>query len=240
MATIKINNKHYQEYEIVLLDSDHTGLIGKYYDTNRLVLRTPYDIPRGTNMSLYIISNDDIKQNNWIYNINTREIIQCIGKGSLRDWRKIIATNDYNLRIEEDTKLINRSGETIGIYPMLKVLPKIPESFIEDYVTEYNKGNVISKVMVEVDLHGVKFEIKLNQLDKISILTEQKQTFSFDTNELLLKIFMQGFNDELNGKNAEESIIKAYQLGREHAFIGDEVTSVDYLSNDEILSRILS
>ena len=29
-----------------------------------------------------------------------------------------------------------------------------------------------------------------------------------------------------------------YELGRDHAIIGDDIRSVDYLTNEEILSRI--
>ena len=58
----------------------------------------------------------------------------------------------------------------------------------------------------------------------------------------LLEYYMWGFQDELWG---HESIIfndklttKAYQLGRDHAIIGDDISSIDLLSNEEILARI--
>ncbi len=59
----------------------------------------------------------------------------------------------------------------------------------------------------------------------------------------LLELYMTGFSDELEDeyditriKNTEED--KAYRLGSSHAIIGDEVRSVDKLSNDEILKLI--
>ena len=62
------------------------------------------------------------------------------------------------------------------------------------------------------------------------------------TDETLLKWYMRGFNDELKGvaTNKPKSILekKAYTLGATHAIIGDDVRSVDYLSQNEILSRI--
>lgn len=53
---------------------------------------------------------------------------------------------------------------------------------------------------------------------------------------------MLGFKDELNGEVTfitSNGISKvAYLLGREAAIIGDDVRSVDYQSDEEILKRI--
>ena len=50
------------------------------------------------NQNIYITSDEEIKEGDWIYN-EEREpsVIQCIGKGSLRGWRKIILTTDQDL-----------------------------------------------------------------------------------------------------------------------------------------------
>jgi hypothetical protein len=68
--------------------------------------------------------------------------------------------------------------------------PQIPQSFIEHFISEYNKGNVISKVLVEVketyniryytpaggiecaEKYNIKYKFKLNKNNEISILTE--------------------------------------------------------------------
>lgn len=61
----------------------------------------------------------------------------------------------------------------------------------------------------------------------------------------LLEIYMQGFNDELDRKEDIKFYItdspyksSAYKLGKWHATIGDDIRSVDYLSNEEILKMI--
>ena len=58
----------------------------------------------------------------------------------------------------------------------------------------------------------------------------------------LIKWYKKGFSDELNGTTSIESDNKienkAYNIGATHAIIGDDVKSVDYLSNDEILEII--
>ena len=57
----------------------------------------------------------------------------------------------------------------------------------------------------------------------------------------LLEIYMEGFNDELLGiaKASDKYLMfKAYRLGSDHAIIGDEVSSIDNLTNDEILKML--
>lgn len=60
----------------------------------------------------------------------------------------------------------------------------------------------------------------------------------------LLDWYMKGFDDELRGTSTVESENKiemiAYRLGAQHAIIGDDVSSIDNLSNEEIISMIKS
>lgn len=63
------------------------------------------------------------------------------------------------------------------------------------------------------------------------------------TDQEILEWYMKGFNDELKGTTStvpEGIASKAYGLGANHAEIGDDVRSVDYLSNEEILKLIRS
>jgi len=93
--------------------------------------------------NLYILSDDEIKEGDWMYN-EEREpsVLQCIGKGSLRGWKKIIATTDKSLCDGKCAK-----NECVCVFPQPS------EGFIEKYVEEYNKGNVVTEVMVEYN-HG--------------------------------------------------------------------------------------
>lgn len=65
-----------------------------------------------------------------------------------------------------------------------------------------------------------------------------------EDNDNLLKWYMKGFSDELKGSSTIESENKiemiAYRLGAQHAIIGDDVSSIDNLSNEEIISMIKS
>jgi hypothetical protein len=63
-----------------------------------------------------------------------------------------------------------------------------------------------------------------------------------DYKDNLLKWYMKGFDDELKGTSTVESDNKidmiAYKLGAQHAIIGDDVSSIDNLSNEEIIGMI--
>lgn len=60
-----------------------------------------------------------------------------------------------------------------------------------------------------------------------------------DTDNYLLYYYRKGFNDELNGiGNMSNMELKAYILGRQHALIGDDVSSIDLLTEEEILKQI--
>lgn len=58
----------------------------------------------------------------------------------------------------------------------------------------------------------------------------------------LLKCYLKGFDDELDGKTSMEfnSEIEnfAYAIGASDAIVGDDVSSVDLQSDEEILGRI--
>jgi hypothetical protein len=60
--------------------------------------------------------------------------------------------------------------------------------------------------------------------------------------EELLEIYLLGFEDELiySDKRKYSNPIhqRAYQIGRDDAFIGDDVMSNDYRSKEDILKQI--
>jgi len=57
----------------------------------------------------------------------------------------------------------------------------------------------------------------------------------------ILEYYLEGFNDELYGRYISinnDICTTAYKLGHSHALIGDDVTSVDNLSDKELLKLI--
>lgn len=132
---------------------------------------------------LYIISEDEIKENEFdnllkqgLYFESSNEIIKVITNQRIKTigtYKKIIATTDNELGF----------GDEFGYF---EHLPQIPQSFIEQYITEYNKGNIISDVLVEYEKgkmeeinKGFVFPsiLKINQNNTINIKTV-KDSFS--------------------------------------------------------------
>ena len=113
---------------------------------------------------LYILSDEEIKKGDWVLYKNS--YIATVlgfpndGGGGLKikipgdnakimtdfsNCKKIIATTDKSLGLSD----VGKSGYSVDeFYP---VLPQPSQSFIEYFVEEYNKGNVITEVKVEYE-----------------------------------------------------------------------------------------
>lgn len=67
-----------------------------------------------------------------------------------------------------------------------------------------------------------------------------------EQDKVLLETYMWGFNDELDGKtkiwNPKPLLLRAYNLGRQDAIVGDDISSdissSDLQTNEDILNRI--
>ena len=107
---------------------------------------------------LYITSDDEIKEGDWFINIRQGYIgkpSKCIRK------YKIIATTDTSLKIKtyyeiEDNQEIN--------------LPQPSQQFIDKYIEEYNKGNIITDVLVEYEKTNIGSIINVSKRNFIEQL----------------------------------------------------------------------
>jgi hypothetical protein len=96
--------------------------------------------------ALYVLSDEKIEKGDWRINYLEHNCITPIGVSQEGSGKKIIATTDKSLLLPIPEELME--------YPhsyTQKSLPQLPQSFITHYINEYNKGNVITKVMVEYD-----------------------------------------------------------------------------------------
>lgn len=118
-------------------------------------IRTPTQL-----QNLYIISDDEIKLFDWIYNNKENIVEQITSKTQLifvleenkenQTFKKIIATTDGSLYREEScTGYTETRSRT---FYSKKPLPRPSKQFIEKYIEEYNKGNVITDVLVEYEI----------------------------------------------------------------------------------------
>jgi len=137
---------------------------------------------------LYILSDDEIKVDDWItvyppcYDNNSMKYIPEIlinDDGSYNNssgYLKVIASTDSLLT---QNTYYNTGDFYKGVKSTLtqKGIPSIPQSFIDKYVSEYNKGNKIEEVMVEyfhnsiydIADGGKDYYLKLNPDNNINI-----------------------------------------------------------------------
>ncbi len=93
---------------------------------------------------LYILSDDKIEDGDWC--VRDGIVDQCNSKmNSFTLWgknaKKIIAT----------TNSLKPNRQGVIPQSIISFLPKLDESFIKYYIEQYNKGNIITDVMVEYE-----------------------------------------------------------------------------------------
>jgi len=152
---------------------------------------------------LYILSDEEIKEGDWVYNEISKEIYQF--KENRVDYeKKIIATTDKSL-----TREIFGLGET-AMCP----LPQPSTSFIEKFVEEYNKGNVITEVMVEYEKY-----IGKNYVGEFT--TEKDFDYKLKVNPKDNTITIRKVKDSWNRDEVRKLLITAYSKGRTNRLLRD-------------------
>lgn len=144
----------WKDVKAILLPTNEKAKIWQHYKTKHLQLSqedTKYHLTDNLfGNHLYIISLDEeIKEGDWCINDNHDTLYQPNCLGDTSGWNKIIATTDKVLTCQDDE------------YTLTKNLPQIPQQFIEEYISEYNKGNVIEDVEVEYThtlINNTRFE----------------------------------------------------------------------------------
>ena len=52
---------------IHVLKTSFSSKIGRFIDTQKITLRSSTDIPRGENVNIYITSDEEIKEGDWVF-----------------------------------------------------------------------------------------------------------------------------------------------------------------------------
>jgi len=120
---------------------------------------------------IYILSDEEIKEGDFfIYpDLGEKDIWLCKGDIPNPGAKKIIATTDTALK-----------------WHMIGFLPQPSQSFIEKYVEEYNKSNIITEVMVEYKPIGAyanpkyesDYQLKVNPKDNTITITKVKDSWN--------------------------------------------------------------
>ena len=151
------------------------------------------------NQHLYIISDDEIKENNThFYNPHSGQLhisgnhtdYIAINKNGCK---KIIATTDTSLLIDTyinqgdtvkgDLIIKRNSDYTTGLKGRIN-LHQPSQQFIQKYIEEYNKGNIIEDILVEyeylLDDMGVVpyWNLKVNSKDNTITIRKVKENYT--------------------------------------------------------------
>ena len=155
----------FKKAEVVMLPHNNIDTLLTLYKTasgKPLHLSTNLDIiSHHTNQHLYIISDDEIKEGDWFIN-DLNQIKKCTSRDTEgyidfeggfntkpSSCKKIIATTDTTLKITISPYLFPEGG---ACQSRDFLLPQPSQQFIEKYIEEYNKGNIITDVLVEYEL----------------------------------------------------------------------------------------
>lgn len=134
------------EKNLIILPTTNKSSIGLNKSTNRLY--TAHEAVHHEMHHLYVLSDEEIKEGDYHFKTTNGKIgnypLNSVNPNKGR-YKKIIATTDKYLNY------CSSCGD-MGCHLCLnKGLPQISNSFIEHFVSEYNKGNVITKIMVEYE-----------------------------------------------------------------------------------------
>ena len=166
---------------------------------------------------LYIISDDEIKEGDWCYDKRPDE------NGDLVDIVYQVKNIEFELRTSTEKKIIATTDSSLW-RPSHKyasdviLLPQPSQQFIEKFIEEYNKGNMITDVLVEYELkithdgrinNNTKMweELKINPKDNTITIKKVKDYY---TREEVVKLLVDCCGEvscedgKLLGKNPEE------------------------------------
>ena len=96
---------------------------------------------KNKNGHLYVLSNDEIKEGDYCYSYKMNKIVKSTcdvsreANKNIGFWEKVIATTDKTLSQTNRTEI-----------------PQPSQQFIQKYIEEYNRGNIITDVLVEYEL----------------------------------------------------------------------------------------
>ena len=148
--------------------------------------------------NLYIISDDEIKENNThFYNPHSGQLHIS---GNHTDY---IAINKNGCK-----KIIATTDVSLG-------LPQPSQQFIQKYVEEYNKGNIITDVLIEYELISNEeyFGNTVNPDNDVPYFDEKLKINPKD-NTITIKKVKDSWNREEILNDIEQAIIQGLDIGQ--------------------------
>mgnify|MGYP003508399504 CR=1 FL=1 len=185
------------------------GLTGRLKFDNKQLSTHPKII----NQHLYFLSDEEIKEGDWVYNHILNDVVQIKTShiqnpinffteiNKLKHAKKIIATTDESLF---EQIFYHPDGAIIGGIESYKLLPRPSQSFIERFIEKYNVGTPITHVMVEYEsceyegdifkgekLHPISHKLKINPKDNTITIKPVKDSWTRKEHEKDLRDLAQ-------------------------------------------------
>jgi len=164
----------WKKCKVVMLPTDGKAILGLGLSKQGVLVQYDHTVNIENDQyfqkqHLYILSDDEIKESDWYYD-EENNIIDQLHKNELPMSydEKIIASTDYSLILTTIDKDENAQfkAQTILIKGGIRSdsILSIPQSFIDIFVSEYNKGNKIEEVMVEYTYDNGAAFVPMNTL----------------------------------------------------------------------------
>lgn len=198
----------FKKAQVVMLPTNHEARIhqhpkGMMYQSVEAFIQASQAYK---SFHLYFLSNDEIKESDWMMDLRPLQygrIVRCAGKSKLKGFEHYYKdVNNIIIDTTQCKKIIATTNETLFTHqkesPSLPervfYLPRPSQGFIEVFVREYNKGNVITNVMVEYEEYAIgnyglsdgepAIDIRL-KVDKDNYITIKKVKDSYSREEVI-------------------------------------------------------
>ncbi len=228
MSTIK------RKAKIIMLPTEKATNHTLWLTNNNQLIHTHVSgeyLTKYTPQNLYIISDDEIKEGDW-YIDDTDAIRQSITSnkeywGVRKDYKKIIATTDSELK-----KTIEYRPEAF----QHKELPQPSPQFIAKFIESYNKGDIITDILVEYEYFNYNLdELRERHLNNLPhIYQEEKLKVDRNNHITITKV-----KDSWNKEEVEAHCKHAFKCGMESESLlrrgfKDEALTVDNWINQNL------
>lgn len=188
--------------QVIILPTENKTYIGKHLeDEVYLSLYTWYlktlNIPnKRQGQHLYIISDDEIKEGDWFINLFNNVVVQAHNWIYVSTCKKIIATTDTSLKINNITRQLENDA------PNIISLPQPSQQFIEKYIESYNNGEVITNVLVDYKtnilypmIENNNLILKVNPKDNTITIKKLKDNWNLEEIKSILLQFAKDCNE---------------------------------------------
>lgn len=196
--------QQFKRAKVILLPTEKRTKL--FLDNFNKILKYKEESYYHTGQHLYILSDEEIKESDYYYFSKTNSIHKHLGIKPLSGYdselcKKIIATTDK----------LNIHPNIADSYRSSNCLPQPSQQFIQKYIESYNKGEIITDVLVEYEQPfpnnpSIFDTLKVNSKDNTITIKKLKESWNSLEIAGLLRTFENKYHNErfkLNLNNSD-------------------------------------